>query len=139
MESKDLLKEKKLKITTARIETLNILSQSENTLCAEDIYHICLKNSIDINLSTIYRTLDLFCEKEIIEKIISNDKVFSYKLKSLTHRHYLKCDICHREVEIQCPMLQIAETVEHATGFTLTEHNLKLKGICPECKNKYKK
>ena len=89
MDPKELLKMKGLKVTNGRIKILNILSKSENSLSAENIYQIYLKNNININLSTIYRTLELFYEKKITEKIIQDDKVFSYRLKRNTHRHYL--------------------------------------------------
>lgn len=136
MEPKELLKTKGLKVTNGRIEILNILSKSENSLSAENIYQIYLKNNININLSTIYRTLELFHKKNIIEKIIQNNKVFSYRLKNKTHIHHLECDICHKEVEIPCPIIQIEETVKNSTGFTLTQHNLQLRGVCKDCKNK---
>jgi Fur family ferric uptake transcriptional regulator len=136
MEPKEILKEKGIKITKGRTEILNILKNSENSLSAEKIYQIYRKNNININLSTIYRTLELFEEKEIIEKITLNDGVFSYKLKSKTHRHHLECDICHKEVEIPCPMLQIEEMVQNRTGFTLTTHDLVMKGVCKDCKKK---
>ena len=136
MEPKEILKEKCLKITKGRIEILSILKNAENSLSAEKIYQIYRDNNININLSTIYRTLELFEEKEITEKITLNDGVFSYKLKGETHRHYLQCDICHKEVEIPCPMLQIQEMVQNSTGFTLTDHDLVMKGVCKDCKKK---
>ena len=136
MEPKEVLKEKEIKITKGRIEILNILKNSENSLSAEKIHQIYRCSDININLSTIYRTLELFEEKEITEKITLNDGVFSYKLKGNTHRHHLECDICHKEVEIPCPMLQIQEMVQNSTGFTLTDHDLVMKGVCKECKKK---
>lgn len=134
MELKEILKTKGIKITNGRIEILNILKNSENSLSAEKVYQIFRDNKIDINLSTIYRTLELFEEKCIIERLTLGDGVFSYKLKKKTHRHYLECDVCHKEVEIPCPMSQIEEIVQNETGFTLTEHDLVMRGICKDCK-----
>lgn len=136
MQPKELLKEKGIKITKGRIEILNIFKNSESSLSAEKIYQIYRYNNININLSTVYRTLELFEEKEIIEKITLNDGVFSYKLRSKTHKHHLECDICHKEVEIPCPMLQVEELVQNSTGFTLTDHDLVMKGVCKDCKDK---
>lgn len=81
MELKEILKAKGIKITNGRIEILNILKNSENSLSAEKVYQIFRDNKIDINLSTIYRTLELFEEKNIIERLTLGDGVFSYKLK----------------------------------------------------------
>jgi Fe2+/Zn2+ uptake regulation proteins len=136
MEPIEILKEKNIKVTKGRIKILNILKNSETSLSAEKIHQIYRCNDININLSTVYRTLELFEEKELIEKITLNDGVFLYKLKAETHRHHLECDICHKEVEIPCPMLQIQEMVQHTTGFTLTDHDLVMKGVCKDCKNK---
>ena len=136
MEPNEILKRNGIKITPGRVEILNILTNSENSLSAEKIYHIYRNNNININLSTVYRTLELFEEKGITEKITLNDGVFSYKLKKETHRHHLQCDICHKEVEIPCPMLQIQEMVQNSTGFTLTDHDLVMKGVCKDCKKK---
>ena len=138
MELKEILKEKGIKITKGRLELLSILKNSENSLSAEKIYQIYKKNNININLSTIYRTLEVFEKKEIIEKITLNDGIFSYTLKEKTHRHHLECDICHKEVEIPCPMPQIQEIVQNSTGFILTDHDLVMKGVCNDCKNKKK-
>ncbi|SFD33249.1 Fur family transcriptional regulator [Clostridium uliginosum] len=136
MELKDFLKIKNIKVTKGRVEILHILKTFDVSLCAEKIYQICKGNHININLSTIYRTLELFDEKGIIDKIVLEDAVFSYRLKKKTHMHFLECDVCHKEVEIPCPMTQIEEMVQNKTGFTLTEHNLVLKGICKDCKKK---
>lgn len=134
MEVKEFLKSKEIKITKARIEILNILMKSEKSLSAENIYQIVRADNMNINLSTIYRTLELFEEKKITQRISLMDGVFSYKLRTKTHRHFLECDICHKEIEIPCPMTQIEELVQNETGFTLTKHDLVLRGVCKECK-----
>ena len=139
MESKEFLKMKNIKITKGRIEILSILKNSESSLSAEKIYQIFREKNEDINLSTVYRTLELFEEKQITEKITLTDGVFAYKLKKKTHRHLLRCDVCHKEIDIPCPMSQIEEIVQSETGFTLTEHDLVMKGVCRECKNNRKK
>ncbi|MBW6408627.1 Fur family transcriptional regulator [Clostridium weizhouense] len=141
MELKEFLRTNEMKITKARVEILNILKTYEFSLSAEKIYQILKKNNININLSTIYRTLELFEEKKIVDKIVLEDGVFSYRLKKKTHMHLLQCDICHKKVEIPCPMTQIEEMVQSKTGFTLMEHNIDivLKGVCKECKNNKKK
>lgn len=139
MESNDFLKSKDIKVTKGRIEILYILKNAENSLSAEKIHQISREKKININLSTVYRTLELFEEKQITEKIALTDGVFAYKLKRKTHRHHLRCDVCHKEIDIPCPMSQIEEMVQSETGFTLTEHDLIMKGVCKECKNNQNK
>lgn len=139
MEPQEFLKSKNIKVTKGRIEILDILKNAENSFSAEKIYQIFREKNININLSTVYRTLELFEEKQIAEKITLTDGVFAYKLKKKTHRHHLRCDVCHKEIEIPCPMSQIEELVQSETGFTLTEHDLFMKGVCRDCKRNNKK
>lgn len=131
-----ILKENSIKITKGRIAILKVLGESQEPLCAEDIYNITKKMNININLSTVYRGLELFDEKGLVDKFILNQGVYMYKLKGEEHKHLLECDICHKEVEVPCPMKQVEALVELNTGFKLTEHNLVLKGICNNCKKR---
>lgn len=138
MESQEFLKSKNIKITKGRLEILDILKDAECSLSAENIYAMSREKNVNINLSTVYRTLELFEEKQITEKITLTDGVFAYKLRKKTHRHLLRCDVCHKEIDIPCPMSQIEEIVRNETGFTLTEHDLIMKGVCRECRSNKK-
>jgi len=50
------LKENNLKATKSRIKIMSIIYQSEQCLSAMDIYNKLDIESIDIDLSTVYRT-----------------------------------------------------------------------------------
>ena len=128
-----LLKEKGLKVTKGRVAILEILFSNKD-ITAEFILNECKKNGIDINQSTVYRAVEFFVEKGLIEKYPLKDGVFAYRVKGEEHKHLLKCNVCHKEVEVPCPMKQIEAIVENETGFTLTEHNLVMEGVCKECK-----
>ena len=70
MESQEFLKSKNIKVTRGRIEILDILKNAESSLSAEKIYLLSREKSININLSTVYRTLELFEEKQIQKKLL---------------------------------------------------------------------
>jgi len=129
-----------IKITKARIEIFNILENSSSSVDAENIFRICKEKKIKIDFSTVYRTLDLFECKGIIEKFDLGNSKYSYILKKDEHKHLLQCKLCHKEIEIECPMQQVEELIRNKTGFSSIEHELKIEGICEECKsNKIKK
>lgn len=136
MDVNKILKDKGLKVTKARIAILEILHNSSHSMSAEMIYEALKKAGIDRNLSTVYRGMEQFEEKNIIDKFLLNDGVFSYRIKGEDHKHLLECSVCHREIEVPCPMKRIEEMVQTETGFTLMEHNLVMKGVCKECKEK---
>lgn len=136
MDSNVLLKNKGLKVTKARVAILNILSDSDHSLTVEMIFEKLKNLAIDINLSTVYRCVEQFEEKEIVDKFVLKEGIFSYRIKGEEHKHLLECSICHKEIQVPCPMKQIEELVQNETGFTLMEHNLIMKGICKDCKKK---
>ena len=136
MNNIELLRQNHIKITKARTRILNIISDSESSISAEEIYNRCLNAGEDINLSTVYRALELFEAKELINKLDVGEGRYTYSIKKHSHMHTLKCSLCSKEIELPCPMHQVEELVRNKTGFTLTEHQLVLKGICIECKNK---
>lgn len=128
------LKSRELKVTKGRIAILKALYESDKSLSVENILDECKKFGVDINLSTVYRGVEAFEEKGIVDKFSLNDGKFSYILKRNEHMHLLQCNICHKEIQVPCPMKQIEELVQSETGFTLTEHNLIMKGVCEQCK-----
>lgn len=138
MNINELLKEKSIKITKARIAIYEILNKANNSISADDIYIKCKELKTTINLSTVYRTLDLFEENKLIQKFDLGRGRYCYKIKNNFHKHTLECNLCHKEIEVSCPIQQIEELLKTETGFNLTEHKLILKGLCKECTKKNK-
>lgn len=137
MRWENYFRENGIRVTSGRISILNIIEASEKGLSAENIYDECKKKNNNLNLSTVYRTLELLEEKNIIKKI-SIDGPSLYILKRENHKHTLECDLCHKCVEIPCPMEEIEEAIKARVGFSLTQHKLELTGICDQCKKNEK-
>ncbi len=133
MDIKLYLKEKNIKVTKGRVFILNVLEQAETAVSADLIYEKCKAAGSELDLSTVYRNLELLESTGIIEKFDLGDGKYNYIIKDISHNHTLQCDLCHKRIEIDCPMVQIQEMIKSKTGFTLLEHELKLKGICNEC------
>lgn len=138
MSGENLLRNLNIKITKARTAILEIFENNPVSMNAEEILNICRSKNINLDLSTVYRTLDLFDEKGILEKFDIGNGRYSYVLKKEAHKHLLLCRLCHREIEIDCPMKQIEEIIKNKTGFSSIEHELKIEGICEDCKNNKK-
>lgn len=134
MEYELLLKGKNIKITKGRINILKIINNSKEAVSANTIYQQCEGAKNYINLSTVYRTLELFEQNDIIEKFDLGNGEYNYKIKGHTHTHILECSLCRKKIEIECPMLQVEEMIKNKTGFVLLEHELKVKAVCDECR-----
>lgn len=136
MELQDFLKKYNIKVTKGRLSILNILLSESDAVSVDYIYEKCLEEGHAIDLSTVYRTMEIFESKNIVDKFSLGDGKYNYKIKKEVHKHTLECSLCHKEVEIDCPMVQIEELIKNKTGFTLMEHKLSIKGICEDCKKK---
>lgn len=134
MKIEDILRKHGIKVTKSRIAILEILISNEDSASVDYIYELCVKNGAAVDISTVYRTMEILESNDLIDKMNLGDGRYTYKLKKDVHKHTLECCLCHKEVEIECPMVQIEQLIKHKTGFTLMEHELKIKGICEACK-----
>lgn len=127
-----------LKRTRQREDVFRVLTQAEEPLTAMEIYQRVRSNTKDANyaISTIYRALSVFEEKELLEKTtLMGEDMAVYAWKRDVHKHYAICLICRRKLPLQsCPMeqLQLSPGFE---DFTVTGHKLELYGYCKACKN----
>lgn len=135
MDFDKLLKNKNLKVTKARLTILSILNNSSKGLTVEEILEVINKDNIEINISTIYRTLESFEENSLINKINLGQGAAIYSIKKDDHSHKIECDICHNEYDIPCPITAIEELLKQQSGFTITEHKIELTGVCNNCKD----
>lgn len=124
-----------LKKTKHRILVLKTLDKNEYPVSAEQLYFQLKKENI--NLSTIYRILNIFEEKGIVKKEVNQNKENVYSLVLKEDSHYLVCVKCHKRTPLPgCPYHEINEQIEEETGYQILDHNTEIYGICPECKNK---
>lgn len=132
------LLERGLKITRQRLALLAALHQSETPLTAEDLYLRLRQDFSTLSLSTIYRTLDTLCEKQMISRSVLMDGGRAmFEIMPETHSHNLICTVCHRIVPIQdCPLAEYEGVIAKATGYEISGHKLEVYGICPQCQKK---
>ncbi len=141
---KTMLKEKGLKVTNQRMMVLQALGDhKDHHLTVEDIYDIVRKEYPEIGLATIYRTVQLLDEMELVDKINLDDGFVRYEIgeqgegDTKHHHHHLICEKCGKVIPFKDDRLDSLENfIEGSTGFHVLDHELKLYGICKECREK---
>ena len=140
---KDLLREKGLKVTSQRLMVLNILSaHGDEHLTVEEIYDLAKEESPEIGLATIYRTVQVLLELHVIEKVTFDDGFARYELNGEEtgsgHRHHHA--ICTQCGKVYCLETDLLDTLEkqvfESLGFEVTDHEVKLYGLCSACRRK---
>lgn len=130
----DILKDIGIKRTNQRMKVLNLLYNSKTPLTAEEIHLSLCDNSI--SLSTVYRTLELFSEKNVVVKssILDSDKYY-YELLNEKHQHHVICLNCKKMCYIDiCPIHNLK-----VNDFEVTGHKLEVYGYCKACKEDFNK
>lgn len=136
MNIKELLKAKNLRVTKQRKQILQILEIENNPISAEEIFNK-LKDLSNMDLSTIYRNLNILEDKNILLKTTNIDGISYYQLNNDQHKHFITCNICHKKFLIEnCPIHELEDSIEKETGFMITGHNFEFTGICPACQKK---
>lgn len=135
-EYRELMNKHGIKNTKQREMIFEILERSECPITAEDIFLKLKEADEDINLSTVYRNLEMLCTKGIVTKTtFMNDDKARFELCGTAHKHHLICLKCNRMVQIDgCPLERLEKTLEDKTSFDITGHKLEIYGYCPDCK-----
>ena len=133
MDYSEILRGHGLKITKPRTAILDVLHRNDHGLDAEQIRSLVEEDSLYIDLSTVYRTLDTFVSKGIVSKFDLGDKKYNYKIKHHNHSHKIECEVCGDSFELDCPMNMVEEMISKETGFYLTNHRIEFKGVCKNC------
>ena len=120
-----------MRITKHRKEILNLFEKDyDNLWSAESIYQELKHKNID--LSTIYRTLDMFFKEGLISKRMMDYTAYYY-LNGKEHYHYMVCTSCHRKFKIECQFESIIQTVQNRNNFKATHHDITIYGHCINC------
>ena len=118
MKIEELIKDKNIKLTTARVKLLEILKEADRPLCYEEI-----KNYISMDKATFYRNISKFEEEGVLNAFESNDKKRYFEVKLNPHAHFVcvTCNIveCIKNIDIALPNYEI--------------NNVIINGKCPSC------
>jgi Fur family ferric uptake transcriptional regulator len=113
-------------------EALNGLDQFRS---AQDIHTLLTERGETVGLATVYRTLQLLAEAEIVDVVRSDAGESLYRQCSTGHHHHLVCRACGRTIEIEGPAVERwadAEAAKH--GFSDVSHVLEVFGTCGNCR-----
>lgn len=127
------------KLTPQREATIRILINHENEhMCADDVYMRLKEIAPDIGIATVYRTLELFSETKIVNKVNFGDGVARYDLRGDKEGHchsHIVCNKCGSVEEIQEDFLEsVEESIRKTYDFNVLDHSLMFHGICKKCK-----
>jgi Fe2+ or Zn2+ uptake regulation protein len=126
------------RLTSQRRLLLEVLSQCEDHLDAEEIYVLAKERDPNISLATVYRTLKVLKEAGIVqERMLDRERQrYHYEMAAKAHYHFT-CLECERVIEFESPLIeQASDELANELGLEVVHMRVHLDGYCPDCKEK---
>ncbi len=126
---------KGLRLTPQRKEILSALHELDQLATAEEIFQYTQRKSPHLDISTVYRTLELLKKFQIVTCLQGNDGQYRYELVHTHAPHvHLVCRLCGRVLEAAIDSLEpFVSCMQGQYGFQVDVNSLSVGGLCREC------
>jgi len=101
---------------------------------AEVVYDALRDELGSLSLTTVYNTLKLFVDAGLISMLTIDDTFRCFDGNRCFHAHF-RCNNCGKIVDLQMKK-DFISLVDGIEGYNITDAQLYLKGVCPECLKK---
>ena len=132
------LQRKGLKRTAQRALILDVFLRTEEHLSSEDLYQIVKKEDPTVGQTTVYRTLKLLSDAGLAREVRFGDNRTHYE-HNYKHQHHdhMICSSCGKIIEFYSAELEaLQDQMAAKHKFEVTQHLLRIIGICAECRRR---
>lgn len=99
---------------------------------ADQIYQSVHAVDAHVSRGTVYRNLNLLCDKQEIFRVVMSD-CDRFDLRTDPHYH-MRCVVCGHVEDVDIPYNQEYDlALAQKTGYQILCHRLVVEGICPDC------
>jgi len=128
------LREQGYRLTPQRLLILSTIHTSDHHISAEDIYDQVCARYPNVNISTVYRTLELLKDLGLVTETDLGGGSFRYHSVEKGHHHHLVCRKCGRILELDEAVLKPVEgSILRRYGFRADLSHLAVFGKCARC------
>jgi Fur family ferric uptake transcriptional regulator len=124
-----------LRITRQRAIILQALCELKGHAGAEAVYDRVILHRRDVDLSTVYRTLDTLHNAGIVSRTDLGRGCAEYEIIGEQPHHHLVCQHCGRMIELDDAYLApIAENIRQDFDFDPISSHFAIFGTCQVCR-----
>jgi Fur family ferric uptake transcriptional regulator len=129
------LRERGFRLTPQREMVLSAMHDMEGLATADEIYERVHAVSSAVDISTVYRTLDLLQEFKMVACVDPGDGQHRYELLGVHGPHvHLICQVCGKVTGVEMEQIQpLAARLEAEHGFATDLDHLTIPGLCQDC------
>lgn len=123
------------RLTPQRAMILSAIENSDDHISAEEIYAQIVVKYPQVNISTVYRTLDLLKQLGLVTETDLGGGRFRYHPVDKGHHHHLVCQECGNIIDLDEVLLtDLKETIRREYDFIAELKHLAILGRCAKCK-----
>lgn len=122
-----------LKNTKSRRAVLHILEEENRPVTVTEIVESLESHDVATDQATVYRILDVFSEKGIVNRFEFHEGKFRYEKAGKEH-HHLICESCGKVEDISdCNISGLEADIQEKKQFLVRRHALEFFGLCQLC------
>jgi Fur family ferric uptake transcriptional regulator len=126
----ELCKKKHLKMTSQRRVIVQVLSEADDHPDVEEVHRRASLINSKISLATVYRTLRLFQDKNIIDRHDFGDGRSRFEVETSSHHDHLIDNSSGKVIEFHSDEIEaLQRKVAKKMGYRLVGHKLELYGV----------
>jgi len=126
----ELCQKKGLKMTGQRRVISQVLSEAEDHLDVEEVHRRAVRLDPRISIATVYRTMRLLEDADVVEKVDFGDGRARYEEKRGEHHDHLIDTRTGRVIEFTNPELEaMKERIARELGYRIVGHRLEIYGV----------
>src|SRR5260221_11898297 len=129
------LRERGLKSTGQRDDIARVFFELRRHISAEELYAEVKKVNPHVGYATIYRTLKLLKECDLLFERHFDEGQARYEVAGEHHHDHFICERCGKIIEFENDELErMQQAIAHKLGVLLTHHKMELYGLCADCR-----
>jgi Fur family ferric uptake transcriptional regulator len=123
------------RLTPQRLMVVRAVEEADSHISAEEIYLQIRARYPHMNISTVYRTLELLSELGLVTETDMGDGRVRYHSIGKGHHHHLVCQKCGEIIDVEESMLsQLRDEIGQRYGFKVDMKHLAFFGLCAKCR-----
>ena len=136
-QSKDIiskLSELGYRMTPQRAMIVSAIENSDNHISAEEIYAQVIAKYSHVNISTVYRTLEMLKRLGLVTETDMGEGRVRYHPAGKGHHHHLVCIECGAIIDLDESVLSpVKDVLRKKYGFIADLRHLAIFGRCTKC------
>lgn len=131
----DTLNKQGHRLTPQRLMIVSAIENSDEHISAEDIYAQVAAKYPNVNISTVYRTLELLEKLELVTQTDLGGGRVRYHPAAKGHHHHLICQRCGKVIDVdESVLVPLQDALLQECHFVADLKHVGIFGHCVNCK-----